>query len=493
MTTKVRALFDGALNTNLQGLAADIGGTWQVAAATGTLNGKLAGDGTFYNNDSLDRMVNTTPTAADDRAKMKFKFYTTSTTRQLGPACRIQSTTGPAGYWLVFSPTGWDFFKLDASGTYTSIASGTATISAGAWHTGEIVPSGSSFSLYLDGALLGTPTDSTYPSGGYSGMHTRNGNGDWFDASTAGDPDPDAPTDSDPPTLNTAVATSTGSTTATVGATTTEANGTMYAIVSISSTPPSVTQIQAGQTNTGAAAPWSGNQAISSTGAKTFSATGLSASTTYYAHIQHRDAAGNNSSVLTSSSFTTSAGGDTTPPNLSSATGSATGTTTASGSVFTNENTGTLYYYASTNASESVATVKASGSTQAVSATGTQSVSFTGLTAGTGYYAHYVHRDAAGNDSSVANSSQFTTTAAGTFTSGVLKRNNGTPIGAKSLTWLTLLNETTGAFVATKTGVSTNSSSIFSTTDSGMVSGTQYRAVWRESTGEIGHGRAVAA
>lgn len=493
MTTKVRALFDGALNTNLQGLAADVGGTWQVAAATGTLNGKLAGDGSFYNNDSLDRMVNTTPTAANDRAKMKFKFYTTSTTRQLGPACRIQSTTSPAGYWLVFSPTGWDFFKLDAGGAYTSIASGTATIAAGVWHTGEIVPTGSSFALYLNGALLATPTDSTYGAGGYSGMHTRNGNGDWFDASTAGDPDPDAPSDTTPPTLSSAVGTSTGSTTATVGATTDEANGTMYAIVSTSSTPPSAAQIQAGQTNTGAAAPWSGNQAISSTGAKTFNATGLSASTTYYGHIQHRDAAGNNSSVLTSSSFTTSAGGDTTPPTLSSPTGTATGATTASGTVSTDEANGTLYYYASTNATETAATVKASGASQAVSATGSQSVSFTGLTAGTVYYAHYVHRDAAGNDSTRVSSSSFTTSAAGSFTSGALKRNNGTLAASKTLTWITLLNDTTGAFVATKTGVTTNSSGVFTTSDAGMVAGTVYRAVWRESTGERGHGWVAAA
>jgi hypothetical protein len=266
----------------------------------------------------------------------------------------------------------------------------------------------------------------------------------------------------------------------------------MYAIVSTASTAPTSTQIQAGQTAAGAAAPWSGNQAISSTGAKTFNATGLTASTTYYAHVQHRDTAGNNSSVVTSSSFTTSAAGDTTPPTLSSPTGTATGPTTASGTVSTDEANGTLYYYASTNATETAATVKASGATQAVSATGSQSVTFTGLTGGTTYYAHYVHRDAAGNDSSVANSSSFTTTAAGTLTSAAIKRNNGTLAASKTLTWLTLLNDTTGAFVATKTGVTTNSSGVFTTSDSGMVAGTVYRAVWSESTGERGHGWVAA-
>ena len=107
--------------------------------------------------------------------------------------------------------------------------------------------------------------------------------------------------------------------------------------------------------------------------------------------------------------------GDTTAPTLTSPTATATGTTTASGTVSTNEANGTLYYLASTNASEDAATVKAASS-QAVSATGSQSVSFTGLTASTTYYAHYVHRDAAGNDSAVATSASFTTSAAGDTT-----------------------------------------------------------------------------
>lgn len=103
-------------------------------------------------------------------------------------------------------------------------------------------------------------------------------------------------------------------------------------------------------------------------------------------------------------------GGDTTAPTLTSPTATATGTTTASGTVSTNEANGTLYYLASTNASEDATTVKAASS-QAVSATGSQSVSFTGLAASTTYYAHYVHRDAAGNDSAVASSASFTTSA----------------------------------------------------------------------------------
>lgn len=106
---------------------------------------------------------------------------------------------------------------------------------------------------------------------------------------------------------------------------------------------------------------------------------------------------------------------DTTPPTLTSPTASATGATTASGSVSTNEANGTLYYFASANATELVATVKAASS-QAVSASGVQNVTVTGLTASTSYYLHFVHTDAAANDSAVATSAQFTTNAAGDTT-----------------------------------------------------------------------------
>jgi|JI10StandDraft_1071094.scaffolds.fasta_scaffold87540_3 hypothetical protein len=114
--------------------------------------------------------------------------------------------------------------------------------------------------------------------------------------------------DTTAPTLTSAVGTQTGSSTATIGATTDEANGTMYGVVTVSGTAPSVAQIQAGQDNSGAAATYASSQSISSTGAKTFSATGLSASTAYYAHIQHKDAATNNSTVVTSAQFTTASG-----------------------------------------------------------------------------------------------------------------------------------------------------------------------------------------
>jgi len=106
-------------------------------------------------------------------------------------------------------------------------------------------------------------------------------------------------------------------------------------------------------------------------------------------------------------------GGDTTAPILSSPTGIKTGSTTGSGTVSTDEANGTLYFWATINATETAANIKASGDSQSVTAIGTQNVTFSGLTPSTNYYAHYVHDDAATNESNVVNSSPaFTTDAA---------------------------------------------------------------------------------
>jgi len=109
------------------------------------------------------------------------------------------------------------------------------------------------------------------------------------------------------PVLSSPTVTSITSSTATGSVTTDGSDGTMYSIVSTSATPPSVAQIQAGQNSSGVAAVWSGNQAISSSGTKNFSITGLASSTTYYAYFQHKNAAAADSLVVSSSSFTTSA------------------------------------------------------------------------------------------------------------------------------------------------------------------------------------------
>lgn len=100
---------------------------------------------------------------------------------------------------------------------------------------------------------------------------------------------------------------------------------------------------------------------------------------------------------------------DETDPVLTSPTATATGETTADGSVTTDEDNGTLFYLTSANAIEDEADIISLGESQAVIATGAQSVSITGLTENTAYYTHYVHQDDAGNNSNVATSDQFTT------------------------------------------------------------------------------------
>jgi hypothetical protein len=224
-------------------------------------------------------------------------------------------------------------------------------------------------------------------------------------------------------------------------------------------------------------------QAISSAGAKTVNFTGLSASTPYYAHFVHVDAAGNTSNVVDSTSFTTAAAGDNQAPNLSSPVGTQTGQTTATATVVTDEGNGTLYYIVTQNATETAATVKA-GASKAVTATGTQSVSFSGLTAGTTYYSHFLHRDAAGNDSTVANGPGFTTAAAtapgaptiGTATAGVTSAtvtwsapasNGGSPITGYTVTASpggATASAAAGATSATVTGLTAGTAYTFTVT-----------------------------
>ncbi len=106
-------------------------------------------------------------------------------------------------------------------------------------------------------------------------------------------------------------------------------------------------------------------------------------------------------------------------PEISSPTGTTVDATSATGTVKIDHvgsaitEVGTLYYYASQNASESLATILASGSTQAVTEKGgLQSVTFTGLTGSTTYYAHYVFLNDQDEYSNRVVSASFTTDAA---------------------------------------------------------------------------------
>lgn len=223
---------------------------------------------------------------------------------------------------------------------------------------------------------------------------------------------------SDAPVLSAANAVATSDTTASVGATTNVAAGTLYYVVSRGDQP-SVEQIVAGLNAAGLTASANGSQAVSATGAKTFDAAGLSAATTYTAYFVQIDGAGQPSNVLASDLFTTQAAADTTAPVLSSPTATATGATSAALGVASDESNGTLYWYLSTSATPpSAANLEAgAGAVQAgsqdVSSTGPQAIGATGLAGSTTYYAHFLQVDAAGNVSAIVSSASFTTDAAG--------------------------------------------------------------------------------
>jgi len=196
-----------------------------------------------------------------------------------------------------------------------------------------------------------------------------------------------------------------------------DSDGTLYHVVTDSSTSPTATEVKSGNNEQGGAAAASGSQAISSTGTKSVGQTGVLSDGTYYIHYMHEDTNVNQSEVTSSGSFAV----DTTAPSLTSATASADGADGYSGSVDTDEGDGTLYHVVDTSSTAPTATqvkngngqdgsaADASGS-QAISSTGTKNVGQTGvLSGGTTYYIHYMHEDSNGNQSSVASSGSFTT------------------------------------------------------------------------------------
>lgn len=194
-------------------------------------------------------------------------------------------------------------------------------------------------------------------------------------------------------------------TTATVGVTTNEANGDLYAVVS--ALQPSAAQIKLGQNSTGVAAP-SANKVVTSTD-EAITVAGLTASTTYTVWMLQSNTAGDSNFVSTS--VTTAA------PSLTSPTATATSTTTLSGSVSVAATSGTLYWYVDADATPPTAAALKAGTgavafgSQAVTVTGTQTIaSMAGLTEGATYYVHYLYNDG------VSDSNLVTTAAVTTFT-----------------------------------------------------------------------------
>lgn len=123
-------------------------------------------------------------------------------------------------------------------------------------------------------------------------------------------------------------------------------------------------------------------------------------------------------------------------PVLEVPTGTATGSTTANGTVATSEAGGLLYRLANTSPTATAAAIKAANLTSVVEATGLQNVVFTGLPQSTTLYAHYVQVDNGNMTSNVVSSAAFTTSATptGTGTFKTLKLANNTSTGWPSQT-----------------------------------------------------------
>jgi hypothetical protein len=217
------------------------------------------------------------------------------------------------------------------------------------------------------------------------------------------------------PVLSLPTAAIANETSAAAGVTTNEGNGTLYWVATTSATQPTAAQIRAGQNNGGAAAVQFGAQAVSATGAQSIfgGIISLTAGTTYYAHFLHDDTSGNASNLVATSGFVPA---DVTAPLLSSLEATTTGSSTASVTVNTDTAAGTLYWITvAAGAAASTAAAVQAGSSQAVTASGPQAFSLTGLAATTAYVVRAVHKDAANNVSAIVESPTFTTASATVF------------------------------------------------------------------------------
>jgi len=288
-----------------------------------------------------------------------------------------------------------------------------------------------------------------------------------------------------PPLLSSATVSAIGQSTATASVTTSEAGGTLYWLASAAAT---VTdeQVLAGTP-----------QDVLQEGVQTVQATGLAPSTGYHLYFLHRSAAGASSAQLRTAQFTTAAAPDTTAPTLTGASAANTGQTTASASVSTSEADGTLYHVFSPSSTLSAQQLLA-GSSQSVAAAGVQTVSASGLVPGATYYAHFLHRDTAGNDSAVVASPAFTTqsappAASGTLTTTLFRNKKGAVWASETGITVHVYAASSGDKVLTRTGLATTAGGQLQLSDPLLVADTAYRMVIVMASGVDGVTRQVAA
>ncbi len=107
------------------------------------------------------------------------------------------------------------------------------------------------------------------------------------------------------PILSNPTSEATGEITATGEVDTDQSTGTLYWVVTTSSTSPSASQVKDGENDKGEDADAFGNQSVVTTGTQAVNASGLSSDTTYYFHFMHENEEELQSDVVTSNSFDT--------------------------------------------------------------------------------------------------------------------------------------------------------------------------------------------
>jgi len=65
----------------------------------------------------------------------------------------------------------------------------------------------------------------------------------------------------------------------------------------------------------------------------------------------------------------------------------------------------------------------------------------------------------------------------------VLRDNTGAIVASKGLNFVAIYNDTTGALVVRKTGLSTNGSGVFSFADAALTPSQVYRVDWEDADG----------
>lgn len=251
------------------------------------------------------------------------------------------------------------------------------------------------------------------------------------------------------PVLSSPTGAKDGPTTYTGSVTTTEANGALYWVVQLASTAtPTANQIKLGLDGTGAPAVEGVHIQVATAGTHNIAGSGLTDGVDYEIAYYQTDNAGNGSNIVVCSAF---GAADTVAPVLTAPTGAKSGATTYTGTVDTDEANGTLKWIvqatavATPSAAQIAAGLDGSGASavhsgsQAVSATGTQNISGSGLTNGVGYEIAYYHDDAAGNDSNVVVTTPFGASSSGIILEATLQTNHaGTSTKTVDLTSMSL-------------------------------------------------------